>query len=253
LEKQGPEFSKHWKNKAMTSLPPKYFLEGLAELDLRLEEDVILRLGQYVDLLLAANQQINLTAVREPDAAWVRHILDSLTIARSPDRDQHVIDVGSGGGLPGIPLAIVRPDLHVALLEATGKKAAFLETTAQTLGLAQVRVISDRAETAGHDATQRAHYDLAVGRAVSALPVFLELTAPLIQIGGRILAMKGKRVGEELASAHHALGALGLEVIQTHTFFAGQEHESHVVELIKQETTHEKYPRRPGMPAKRPL
>jgi len=237
----------------MTSIPPKDFLEGLAELGLQVDEADIHRLGQYMDLLLTANQQINLTAVREPDAAWVRHILDSLTISRSPDRDQHVIDVGSGGGLPGIPLAIVRPDLHVTLLEATGKKAAFLEATVQTLGLAQVRIISDRAETAGHDATQRAHYDLAVGRAVSALPVFLELTAPLVRVGGCILAMKGKRVGAELASAQHALGELGLEVIQTHTFFAGQEHESRVVEVIKRETTDKKYPRRPGMPAKRPL
>src|SRR6185436_19397799 len=161
------------------ALPPTpQFLQAAAAAGIEFEEGDLERLGLYLALLLETSRSVNLTATTDPAEAWVRHILDSLTLlallSELPEGGS-VIDVGSGGGLPGIPLAIVAPRLRFTLLEATGKKAEFLTAAGERLGLANVAVVNDRAEHAGHQPEHRERYDAVVARAVGPLAVLSEL------------------------------------------------------------------------------
>lgn len=229
------------------------------------------RLETYLRLLLETNRQFNLTAVTEPAQAWMRHIFDALTLlplldaceegeetadaSRPPaagsgqERVTSVIDVGSGGGLPGIPLAVARPDVRFTLLEATGKKADFLARVAGELGLGNVEVLRERAETVGQDHRRwRERFDAVIARAVGPLPVLLELTVPLARVGGVVLAIKGERAGEEIEAAKAALHALHSAVIDTVRTPTGT-----IVVVEKRRATPRLYPRAPGEPKRRPL
>lgn len=213
---------------------------------------------RYVSLLLAWNQRVNLTAITDPRKIAVLHLLDSLTcLAAVPiGTNARVIDVGSGAGLPGIPIAVVRPDLRVTLLEATRKKCRFLEDAVTALGLVGASVDCRRAEDAGHDPLLREAFDVAVSRAVADLAVLAELCLPLVKVGGLVLAMKGPRVGEEIAQGRRACAGLGGEVEFTRSFTLSapdEPAERVIVGIRKVTATPEKYPRRAGTPSKRPL
>lgn len=174
------------------------------------------RLECYLDRLLAANQHINLTALRNRDDAMDRHIVESVRVANIIGCPPNLIDVGSGGGLPGLVLAIVRPQTQVTLLEATEKKARFLEQTASELGLSNLTVVRARAEEAGRIGQPlREHFAYAVARAVAALPTLLELTLPFVAPKGSFLAIKGQRASEELAASENALSVLRAEIAST--------------------------------------
>lgn len=164
------------------------------------------RLAAYLGLLLAMNERVNLTRITDPDEVWSRHALDALTLVpelADVSSGGRVLDVGSGGGVPGIPLAIARPDLRVALLEATNKKADFLRGATRALSL-DVEVHADRAETlaAGE---MRGSFDVVTARAVAAIDVLLGWTAPFAKKGGLLLFIKGARADEELAAARDAM------------------------------------------------
>lgn len=253
--------------------------EALLRLELAQPEAVLETLDAYLHHLLEVNQRMNLTAVREHDAAWLRLIVDALTAlpglfepeeegaadadadaaddaadATEAPRSRAIIDVGSGGGLPGLPLAIARPDLSFTLLEATGKKARFLEETAAKLGLANVKVLNARAETAGRDPAHRERYGLAVSRAVGPMAVILELTLPLVEVGGRSLCMKGPRAEQELRDAGEALHRLGAgEVAVFDAYPEDFENDLVMVSVVKAAATAKRYPRPPGMPKAEPL
>lgn len=166
-------------------------------------------LSRYLDLLLAANATMNLTRIRDRAAAELLHIADALTLLPFlPAGEHRLADVGSGGGVPGIPLAIVRPDSRVVLLESTRKKAAYLETATRELGLGNVQVRGERAEDAGRSEL-RGTFDVAVARAVGTLDWLAEWCLPLVKRGGAMLAMKGPRVVDELAAAAPVIRLLG--------------------------------------------
>jgi 16S rRNA (guanine527-N7)-methyltransferase len=164
-----------------------------------------------------------------------------------------VLDVGSGAGLPGLPLKIARPSLQVTLLEATGKKCRFLEKVASELGLDGIDVIEGRAEELAHAATHRGGYDLVVARAVAALPVLLEYCVPFLRVGGVLAATKGSAAQSELDASTAALAALGAEVRQTAPLEVAGLPAQTVVIVRKVAETPERYPRRTGIPTKRPL
>ncbi len=209
-----------------------------------------LRMGRFLDLLLGANRAFNLTAIDELDEAWERHVLDSLSLVPDLvdlDAGESVVDVGSGGGLPALPLAIVLPQLSFTLLEATGKKAQFLEETARELGLDNVHVVTDRAEAFGRGPS-RARFAAATARAVARLPVLLELTLPLVRVGGRILAIKGEQADQEISEAPAALAILRGAVHAVRRTDTGT-----VVRIVKTAPTPEHYPRRAGEPKRNPL
>ena len=234
-------------------IPTAEFDVACETLGLSLSDEERQRLGAYLALLLETNKQFNLTAIKEPAAAWMRHILDSLSLLPFLHSASRVIDVGSGGGLPGLPLAICCPDTEFVLLEATGKKAKFLQNAASSLGLTNVKVVNDRAEVVGKQGAHRQRYDIAIARAVGPMRVLLEYTLPLVRIDGHVLAMKGRRMEEELNDAGDALMLLGGGEVQVYESLPGLEDDALIVEVVKDRATPRDYPRRPGEPKSHPL
>ena len=231
--------------------PPPDFLERARALEIDFDPGDVERLGRFLAMLLDTNRRFNLTAISEPDLAWSRHVLDSLTLLPYlvSVEARTAIDVGSGGGLPGMVLATAWPDLQVTLLEATGKKAGFLREVVAELRLPNVKVIKDRAETIGHDrANHRERYDVVTARAVGPLAVLLELTVPLARVGGLILSIKGEKAKDEIEEARAALAMLRATVLRVDRTESGT-----IVVIEKLAPTPRIYPRRPGEPKRAPL
>lgn len=232
---------------------PKAFLDDSAAFGIEFEEGEIERLGRFLALLLEANKSFNLTGVTDVAEAWRRHIFDSLTLlgllGELPDGSA-IADVGSGGGLPGIPLAICLPRMEFTLIEATGKKAEFLQIVNRELGLKNVEIVNDRAETLGHDrAKHRGMYDAVVARAVGKMAVIAELCVPLAtEDAGRVLLIKGQRADEELEE-----GARALEVLRAAHVGTIETPTGRIVVLEKTGPTERAYPRRSGEPKRTPL
>lgn len=228
---------------------PDIFLEQSQAAGLVFEAGDIQRLEGYVAALTEANQVMNLTAIDQPDEVWKRHILESLRLLghiRAVEAGT-VLDLGSGGGCPGIPLAIVARDVQMTLLEATGKKANFLRQATQALGLDNVTVINARAENHGrYDG--RACYEMVVARAVGPLNVLVELAVPLLRVGGVLVAVKGQRAEAEIEHAQSALKSLEASVEDTLRMDTAT-----VVSIVKHAATSDHYPRRPGEPKRAPL
>jgi 16S rRNA (guanine527-N7)-methyltransferase len=211
----------------------------------------------YADLL-AKYSLANIIGTRSRDQIVLEHFIDSVSCFLLEDlqRRLHVIDVGSGAGLPGIPLAIVQPNLCVTLLEPTAKKVRFLEYAVATLGLQNTQVLHARAEEVATQPASRETFALATTRALASLPVILEYCAPLVRPGGVILAMKGRLPEEELSKgtvASQQLGAALREVREVESPVRSLQKERRLVVFDKVTTTHERFPRRVGLAKKRPL
>jgi len=202
------------------------------------------------------NTQHNLTAIRDPQNVRVKHFLDSLSayIAMRGTAMDKVIDVGTGAGFPGIPLKILCPNIKLTLVESVGKKAAFCRHIVNVLELKDVAVIQGRVETLGQDSLHREQYDWALARAVAVMPVLLEYLVPLVRIGGNILAMKGEGAPAETHASENAAKILGGHVQQLiPVTLPGVAEERYLVVVNKVAATPDRYPRRIGIPAKRPL
>jgi len=245
---------------------PDFVHRDLDALGFDIPEEVLDRLERYLELILEANKTTNLTAIRHREQAWSRLIVDSLTPLPGlpePLEDQHLaaghssgrlVDIGTGAGLPGIPLAIARPDLEVTLIEATGKKIAFLQSVIDTLELENTTAVQERVETLGQDPGYRQRYDVAVSRAVGPLPVVLEYSLPLLKVGGVMLAMKGPRAESELKASGDAMITLGAgEVAVIDAYPESFDNELVIVSVVKEAPTPQDYPRLPGTPKKEPL
>lgn len=226
-------------------------LASRAGIELTAQHDA--QLNAYLDLLLAGNQRMNLTRITERAQAEIHHIGDALTVlpflprhagaerSGAPD-SLRLADVGTGGGVPGIPLAIVRPDLRVNLIESTKKKAAFLEECVKSLGLTNVKIRANRAEDVGQS-NLRETFDIAIARAVATLDWLAEWCLPLVKKGGKMLAMKGAKVHEEIPLAARAIKILGGGTPIIHPIeLIGTEHHV-IVEIPKLGKTDRRYPR----------
>jgi 16S rRNA (guanine527-N7)-methyltransferase len=212
----------------------------------------------YLDLLIAESARANLTSLRDPEAIRKRHFAESLALLAAIDQSgalaSPTIDIGSGAGLPGIPMAIMRPALRFTLLEATGKKAVFLRLAVRKLGLSGVTVVQGRAEDVARDAAHRDAYGLAVARTVAPLRVLVELALPFVRTGGYLAAQKGSGAEREVGEAGHAIEECGGEnAIITRIAAPGATHQPALVLIRKATATPDRYPRRPGIPKKRPL
>ncbi len=236
---------------------PEFMHDDLSRLELDVSSEALSSMAAYLGLLLDANQRVNLTAIKDPDTAWRRLITDSLTLLpglESLDEGARVIDVGTGGGLPGIPLAIARPDLSFTLLDATGKKVDFLKSCIEKLGLTNIQAIQNRAELLGHDPAHRQRYNLATVRAVGKVAEIAEYCLPLVKTGGQMLAMKGRAAEGELGAAGDALSVLGAgDLALIDAYPDGFDSELVIISIIKEHPTPRAYPREPGMPKKSPL
>lgn len=229
----------------------QYLQSGLAAMGL--PADGIPALCRYGELLLETNKVMNLTAITDPADIAALHFLDSAALLTLEDfRDKTVVDVGTGAGFPGLPLKILEPTIHLTLLDSLGKRVQFLERVCQELGLADVACIHGRAEEFA--AAHRESFDLAVSRAVAALPVLCELCLPLVRPGGKFLAMKSVDSDQELESARHAIEILGGAVSGVRDYaIPGTEVRHRLILVKKVKKTPEKYPRMFAKIKKNPL
>lgn len=232
------------------------FSDDVVTLGARLSAEQNRQFERYAAELADWNQRINLTAIRDPEQVRVKHFLDSLSCLQATGdlSGKRVVDVGSGAGFPGLPLKIACPGMQLTLIESVAKKAAFLEHSVQVLGLEGVEVINARAEEAGQQAAIRESFDWALARALAPMPVLAEYLLPLVGVGGHILAQKGREARAEAESAEAAFGTLGGHLkAMLPAQVPGLDEERWLVVAEKVAITPTKYPRRPGMPAKRPL
>jgi 16S rRNA (guanine527-N7)-methyltransferase len=226
--------------------------EALAGLSLA--DDFFPRAERFLEALAVANEELNLTAF-DPRLEGRAHVVDSLHVLRGlPVGAASVIDVGTGGGFPGLPVALARPGLSVALLDALRKKQAAVQSVAAAAGAGNARTLWGRAEDIARDPIHRETYDAALCRAVGRLPVVLELTLPFLRAGGRCLLHRGQEAQTEIEAAIPHLGVLSA---QPGGFFRyrlpGNNFDRFVICIEKTGQIDDKYPRRPGIPAKRPL
>jgi 16S rRNA (guanine527-N7)-methyltransferase len=209
----------------------------------------------YVGLLLEANRRLNLTRVVEPDAVARLHLLDAL--ASLPVLDSlapaRAVDLGSGGGVPGIVLALARPQVKWTLVDAVGKKADALRGFVDALGISNAEVIAARAEDLGRDPAHRERYDVVTARACASLPVLVEYALPLLSVGGTLLAWKGPIAADELDAGARASAELGGSAPDVRPSGVDVLGEHRFVLVSKAQPTPSRYPRRPGEPARRPL
>ena len=205
------------------------------------------RLARYLDLLFEANQTMNLTRITDRAQAELLHVADSLTaLPFLPAGPHKLADLGSGGGVPGIPLAVARPDAQVLLVESTKKKAAFLRRAVEQLGLTNVQVSDERVEDLGLSA-RRGTFDVATARAVALLPWLIEWAVPLLKKGGALLAMKGERATEEIALSDRAYKRLNASVPLVEPIELPETERHVIVRVTKLGATHESYPRPPSI------
>ncbi len=234
-------------------------LRGARELGITLKENHLSLFQTYYEELVEWNRRFNLTAITDYEGVQIRHFLDSLSCLLVLPRAElqagaRVIDVGTGAGFPGLPLRIVCPGMRLTLLEATRKKVDFLEHLLGRLGFSDVEVIHARAEDLGHRPGYREGYDWAIARALAEMPTLVEYLLPLVRVRGAILAQKGENAPAEVHAAEEAIRILGGRVrklvpVDLH----GLAETRYLVIVDKVAATPEKYPRRPGMPEKRPL
>ncbi len=230
----------------------------VAELGLDLSVNQLDQFQSYYRELTAWNERVNLTAITEYQEVQVKHFLDSLaTLLALPAGlapGTKLIDVGAGAGFPGVPLKLAFPGVHLSLVESTAKKARFLEFLPDVLNLTGVRVLAGRAEQLAHQSELREGFDLVVSRGVAGLPTLLEYSLPFCRLGGRVALLRRGDMDREAAGASRALEELGGRVKDVHPVKVTGLDDGRVVLLLeKVRATPDKYPRRPGMPAKRPL
>ena len=230
---------------------------GVERLGLKLSENQLAQFQTYYEELIDWNQRMNLTSITEYEQVQINHFLDALTVALvwKPESSQpKVIDIGTGAGIPGIPMKIVFPQIHLVLLEATAKKASFLSHIVKKLGLSDVEIEVGRAEDIAHEDRYREQFTIALARGVAELAALAELTLPFCTIGGLVIAHKRGEIQQELSRAEKAIDILGgkLKEVRPVTLTEFPDNRSLVV-IEKVSHTPDKYPRRAGMPAKRPL
>jgi 16S rRNA (guanine527-N7)-methyltransferase len=214
------------------------------------------QLEQYEQALLAWNEKFNLTAIRDSEGVRLKHFLDSLscTLAWRGVAPTRLIDIGTGAGFPGLVLKILYPGMRLTLVDSVGKKVEFCRYVTEKLGLEQVDLVTGRAEELGQNPAYRERFDWAVARAVAGLPVLAEYLLPLVKVGGGMLAQKGESGPAEAQTAEKALRILGghLRKLEKVTL-PGVADERYLVIVDKKSATPSQYPRRVGIPAKKPL
>ena len=213
------------------------------------------QLRALIDEVLRVNQQLNLTAIRDVDEAWIKHIIDSLQGLDTGlfEGVKSVIDVGSGAGFPGLALAMARPDLKMTLLESTRKKCDFLRDAIKLFDL-KTKVLNERAEVAAQNKVWRERYAVATARAVGSISEVCELALPLVKVGGHAVLWRGQWAKEETGAARGVLKSLGGRLQSVTPYkLSGHPLMFHIVVIEKIASTPAKFPRREGLPKHQPL
>lgn len=229
----------------------KIFLENSDKIQIEVKN--IEKFYKYMQLLLEWNERINLTTIVEPEQIIVKHFLDSLTIKKYIEEEKDVIDVGTGAGFPGVPLAIETKN-NVTLLDSLNKRINFLIDVKEKIGLENVRTVHSRAEDAAKDKKYRECFDYAVSRAVAPMNVLLEYLLPFVKVGGKVICMKGPNVKEEMDNSEKVAKILGGKIEKVEELEIPEIDMKRTVVIVKKiEKTSSKYPRKAGTPSKEPL
>lgn len=238
--------------------------KALKQLNIMHDQQTIQKFQDYMDKLLEYNKSINLTAITDAKEFVNKHYIDSIKIATSKEFQgvERIIDVGTGGGFPGIPLAIIAPEKEFILIDSLNKRLKIVEEIANEIGINNIKVIHGRAEDLGHDSSLREKFPLAVSRAVAAMPTLAEYCLPFVEVGGSFVAYKGPTAEKELKDGEKAIDILGgkldrIEMDDQYVEEVGSDNKdsnNHNLIFIKKiKNIPDKYPRKAGTPTKQPL
>lgn len=237
-------------------MKPEEFYVHLADLGFPLTDRQKEQYERYFELLIEWNEKINLTAITDKDEVYLKHFYDSIApilqglIENQPIR---LLDIGAGAGFPSLPMKILFPELDVTIIDSLNKRINFLHLLAEELGLSGVHFYHGRAEDFAQDKAFRAQFDLVTARAVARMQVLSELTIPYLKVGGRLLALKASNAPEELEEAKNALNILFSKVENNLQYELPNGDPRYITVVEKKKETPNKYPRKAGMPNKRPL
>ena len=237
-------------------MKPEEFYDRLADLGFLLTDRQKEQYERYFELLVEWNEKINLTAITEKDEVYIKHFYDSIApilqglIENQPIR---LLDIGAGAGFPSLPMKILFPELDVTIIDSLNKRINFLHLLAEELGLSGVHFYHGRAEDFAQDKAFRAQFDLVTARAVARMQVLSELTIPYLKVGGRLLALKASNAPEELEEAKNALNLLFSKVEDNLQYELPNGDPRYITIVEKKKETPNKYPRKAGLPNKRPL
>ena len=237
-------------------MKPEEFYDRLANLGFLLTDRQKEQYERYFELLVEWNEKINLTAITEKDEVYLKHFYDSIApilqglIENQPIR---LLDIGAGAGFPSLPMKILFPELDVTIIDSLNKRINFLHLLAEELGLSGVHFYHGRAEDFAQDKAFRAQFDLVTARAVARMQVLSELTIPYLKVGGRLLALKASNAPEELEEAKNALNLLFSKVEDNLQYELPNGDPRYITVVEKKKETPNKYPRKAGLPNKRPL
>ena len=237
-------------------MKPEEFYTHLADLGFPLTDRQKEQYERYFELLVEWNEKINLTAITEKDEVYLKHFYDSIApilqglIQNHPIR---LLDIGAGAGFPSLPMKILFPELDVTIIDSLNKRINFLHLLAEELDLSGVHFYHGRAEDFAQDKAFRAQFDLVTARAVARMQVLSELTIPYLKVGGRLLALKASNVPEELEGAKNALNLLFSKVEDNLQYELPNGDPRYITVVEKKKETPNKYPRKAGLPNKRPL
>lgn len=231
-------------------------INGARELNINIEEEDIDSFEIYKEMLKEWNQKINITSITDDEEIDIKHFLDSMTplVTNLFNGKKRLIDIGTGGGFPGLPLKIINKDLNVTLLDSLNKRIIFLNEVINKLELKDIEAIHGRAEELSIKPLYREKFDIAISRAVASLNTLSEYCMPFVKVGGHFISMKGPEIDEELESSNNAIKVLGGKIVDTQLINIPESdivHSLIIIEKIKETPT--KYPRGGGKPRKNPL
>lgn len=232
------------------------FYNLLAEQGFELSEKQKEQFERYFELLVEWNEKINLTAITEKAEVYLKHFYDSIAPVLQgyiPNEPLNLLDIGAGAGFPSLPMKIIAPNIKVTIIDSLNKRINFLNLLAEELGLADVHFHHGRAEDFGQDKNFRAQFDIVTARAVARMQVLSELTIPFLAVGGKLIALKAAAVDEELSDAKNALALLFSKVIDNKTYQLPNGDGRNITLVEKKKETPNKYPRKAGLPNKKPL
>ncbi len=235
-----------------------FFISDLNELGLKADQKQLGQFRKYYEMLIEYNRSVNLTTITEFREVFIKHFIDSLAIVKAGidiGKFSHILDMGTGAGFPGIPIKIMFPDTEVTLVDSLQKRVVFLNKVIDECGLENIRAVHSRAEDFCKIENSRETYDICVSRAVAHLNILEEYCLPYIRVNGYMISYKSGVVSDEIKEAEHAARLLGGDILKDHdTFYLPGTDISRILVVIKKiKRTDRMYPRKAGLPAKKPL
>ena len=234
------------------------FFQNLAEkaqkINIGISEEESNKFYEYMNLLIQWNEKVNLTAITEPNDVILKHFIDSITINKYIEKENKIMDIGTGAGFPGIPLKIINPKKEFVLVDSLNKRINFLNEVCNELVMKKIKCIHSRAEELATNYRYREQYDVVTSRAVARLSTLLEYMLPFVSGGGKCICMKGANIEKELEEAKKAISVLGgkIEIVDNMTL-PDSDMERNIIVIKKERNTPNKYPRKAGIPSKQPI